>query len=372
MRTISFVRLTPLLLALVIAAGCGKKEESKSATQVAARVNADEITIHQVNNVLSRARDLTPEAAIRAKSDILEKLIDQQLAKQQAIATEVDRLPQIVQAIEAARSEILARAYLEKVAATLPKPTADEVKKYYADHPELFSQRRIYKLEELAVAQKAGSDTGLAEQVKKASSMKDIAEWLKAQDIKFSANQAVRAAEALPLGLLSQLQTLKNDEIRLVQTDDTNMGVIHLVASETVPVGLTEATPRIQQFLFNQSASKRIAAEMKALRVKADIAYLGEFAGGAAAAEAKFKAEAEASTKEAAKEKAEAAAQAKRKEETTAKADAEAKERAIALAKARQEAEQRASEARTSKTSKPGQVPNDSIDSIEKGLRGLK
>ena len=116
MKIIASMRLTPLLLAIVIAPGCGKKDEAdtkaKAATQVAAKVNAEEITVHQVNNILARNPNVKPEAAGEAKREILNRLIDQQLAKQEAIEAKLDRSPNVMQAIEAARSEILARAHL--------------------------------------------------------------------------------------------------------------------------------------------------------------------------------------------------------------------------------------------------------------------
>ena len=120
---------------LAIAAGCSKKDEAKPASQVAARVNTDEITVSQINNVLARAQNLPPETAAKAKIEILDKLIDQQLAKQQAIANKLDRTPAVVQAIEAAKNESLARSSLENGASSLPKPTPAEIKKYYFDHP---------------------------------------------------------------------------------------------------------------------------------------------------------------------------------------------------------------------------------------------
>src|SRR5205807_445444 len=107
-------------------AGCGKDDDRKAATQVAAKVNSEEITVHQVNDILARNPNVTPELAPLVKREIVDRLIDQQLAKQQAIQKKLDRSPHILQAIEAAKSEILARAYLQVVAAAQEKPTPDE------------------------------------------------------------------------------------------------------------------------------------------------------------------------------------------------------------------------------------------------------
>jgi len=81
MRPCHRLCLVPLIFALAIAAGCGKSDDKKAATQVAAKVNSDEITVHQINNVLARAPNVTPEVAQRAKREILDKLIDQQSAE---------------------------------------------------------------------------------------------------------------------------------------------------------------------------------------------------------------------------------------------------------------------------------------------------
>ena len=362
-----------LLISIFLATailGCSKKEEGKAASQVAAKVNADEITVSQVNYMLSRANSasLTPEAATKAKSDILEKLIDQQLAKQQAIAMKLDRTPAIVQAIEAARNEILSRAYLEKIAGALPKPTQDEIKKYYADHPELFSARRVFNLEEMVVEPKEGLADSLGAQISNAKSLQEVAGWLSSQGVKFAVNRGVRAAETLPLELLPRLNSMKDGEIQLVQMGGRPV-VFHLVASQTVPVEESVATPRIQQFLFNQSISKAIAAETKPLRAKADLSCVGQFSGGPGAAVVRAKEQAEVGAQQAAKAKADADALAKANQEASAKAAAEADARAKALAESRAEND---ALRQSSKKSDASAQPKLNQDHIEKGLGGLK
>lgn len=107
------------LLALVLAAGCDRKDDAKIATQVAARVNADEITVHQVNQVLGQRQDIKPEFAAQAKRAVLDRLINQQLARQEAIEAQLDRSPEVEQTIEAAKTEILARAHVDGINRTL-------------------------------------------------------------------------------------------------------------------------------------------------------------------------------------------------------------------------------------------------------------
>ena len=277
--------LAVLLVVLMAAGGCSRKNEDK-ATQVAAKVNSDEITVHQINYILARAKNISPDSVDKAKREILKKLIDEQLAKQQAIKQKLDRSPGVLQAIEASKTDILARAYFEQIAAAQPKPTEMEIKKYYQDHPELFSERRIFNLEEILVLPKADLAAGLRDQVAKAHSMQDIAAWLKTQDAKFAETKGTRAAEDIPLDLLPKLQTMKDGEIRLIETNGP-LQVFHLVSSKTVPVDEKTAAPRIERFLYNQRSADAIATEMKRIKEKADIKYVGEFAKEASAAESK-------------------------------------------------------------------------------------
>src|SRR5438105_6093677 len=93
--------LAGLVVGLAALGGCGRGGETKAASQVAAKVNSEEITVHQVNNVLARAQNVPPEQAARAKREIVDRLIDQSLAKQQALEKKLDRSPNVVQALEA-------------------------------------------------------------------------------------------------------------------------------------------------------------------------------------------------------------------------------------------------------------------------------
>ena len=135
-----------LLLPLALAAGCEGSEHRQGASQVAAKVNGDEITVYQVNSLLARSSGAGRNGTAGTKTAALERLINLQLASQKAVEEKLDRSPEVVLAIENAKTEILARAHLSRIAAAHPAPSAEQVNKYYSDHPELFAQRQVYNI----------------------------------------------------------------------------------------------------------------------------------------------------------------------------------------------------------------------------------
>ncbi len=267
-----------LSLALGLAA-CGNKEAEKPASQIAAKVNSGEISVHQINYILSRTNTgaSTPEAVPKIRREILDRLVDQELAVEQAVEKKIDRSPDVLMAIENARREILARAYVDQITATLEKPTVEEAKKYYAEHPQLFAERRIYNIQEIVLPATQETADQLRELLDKGKSMEDIANWLKGKDIKFAAGSATRSAEQIPLELLPKIHPLKVGQGLILQGPQS-LTVMRLAASQSVPISEEVALPRIQQFLGNQRASEAAKQELKALKAKAKITYMGDFA----------------------------------------------------------------------------------------------
>jgi EpsD family peptidyl-prolyl cis-trans isomerase len=275
-KSIFSILLVSIGLGLV---ACGSKDAEKSATQIAAKVNSGEVSVHQINYLLSRTNTgaNTAEMAPKIRREILDRLVDQELAVEQAIEKKLDRSPDVLMAIENARREILARAYVEQITAAVTKPTVDEAKKYYAEHPQLFAERRIYNIQEIVLPATAGVADELRKMLESGKSMEDIAGWLKGKDIKFAGGSATRPAEQIPLELLPKIHPLKVGE-GLIMQNPQSVTVMRLAASQSVPVSEEVALPRIQQFLGNQRGAEAAKQQFKELKAKAKITYMGEFA----------------------------------------------------------------------------------------------
>ena len=292
-RTIRMMAILPITLAALVVAGCGDKSgggEGK-ASQAAARVNKTEITVHQINQLLERQQGLKPEQVDAASRQILEGLIDQQLAVDKAEEQKLDRDPQVVQMLDAMRRNVLARAYLERSAASgAGTPTPEDIRKYFDTRPALFSERRIYALQEFTVPGTPEQVNGVLGKLKATHSTAEFLETLKASGVKFSTNQTTQPAENLPLGLIDQLGKVKDGEALYITGKDGFKAVL-VITSKTQPVSFEQAKPAIEQFLTAERRRDFTQREIKSLREAAKVEYIGKFAekpasGAAAAASA--------------------------------------------------------------------------------------
>jgi hypothetical protein len=183
----------------------------------------------------------------------------------------------VAQQVEAARREIIARAYVEKIGAGAPRPTPEEVKAYYEQHPALFKQRRIYTMQELTVEAKPEQFEELRKAFTDAKDMARFVEYLKANNYRFAGNQGVRAAEQIPLHLLPTFAEMKDGQTLFNRTP-TGVQIVALVSSRSQPVEEERARAAIEQFLLNERKRKVIDDDLKALRASAEIEYVGDYA----------------------------------------------------------------------------------------------
>jgi len=192
----------------------------------------------------------------------LEKLIDRELLAQRALAAGLERDPQVVESLDAARRQLLAQAYLERLARAARKPTREESHAFYVQNPELFAERRIYRTRELA----ASAEAELAD-ARRAGSLDELATRLK-----LPLSSYVRAAEDVPLAWLTQLARMKPGELALFGTT-----VVQLVQTEDAALSEAEAAPRIEEFLAGRARLEIAAAEVRRLREGARIEYAAQF-----------------------------------------------------------------------------------------------
>lgn len=250
--------ILPGIAIAALAAGCEREATFRPDAQaVVAKVNGIEISARGVPG-----------------AQALEKIIDRELLVQKALAAGLDRDPLVMQAIDDARRQLLAQAYLERAAVAMPRSTPEEIRAFYADNPALFGERRIYRLRELAVSAPAEMVEALRAEAARGKDLDALAAWLRLRNVRFHAFTLTQPAEQLPLSQLPQLARMKAGELA-VFASPLGASVIQLMHAEDAPLSEQQAAPMIEQFLAGRKRMELAAAEVRALRNGARIEYVG-------------------------------------------------------------------------------------------------
>jgi EpsD family peptidyl-prolyl cis-trans isomerase len=292
MQKMSRVGLSALAISLVVAvlsvSGCGDKKEgdAKVVSQVAAKVNGDEISVQQLDFELSKLSNLNPDQAKQATNQVLKSMVDQQLMVQKAIADKLDSDPLVMQALEASRRQILAQAVIKKITADHAKPTETELADYYTKNPALFAERRIYRLQEINVQVTPENVDRVKEELQKAKNLGDFIAWLKTENIPARAGQSTKTAEQLPLEILPRVHAMKDGQAMTFAVPGA-LNILVVAGSQTQPLTQEQAKPMIERYLDNAKKREIAEAELKKLKETAKIEYLGEYADAGKQADAK-------------------------------------------------------------------------------------
>ena len=275
-RTARWAGLVAAALLLVACSG-----HKKGVTQSAARVDGTEITTTQINYRLQRERGLRPEQMEEAGRRVLEQLIDEQLVVDRAEKVKMDEQPDAVQAVAAARREVLSRAYVEQAAMTVPAPTEQAMHAYFDDNDALFAHRRVYTLQEYLAKVPEDKLPVLRALVEGGRTPADVEAWFKAQDVPYKGLQSTHPAEQIPLNSLKTLAATP-DGHGLVASSGTQVHVTYVTSSVMAPVTYDKAKPAIGQFLLGAARRKVAEANVAALQTAGKIDYAPQYAALAA------------------------------------------------------------------------------------------
>lgn len=267
-------RLVTVALAGCMLAACG--EGGKPGAQTLATVNGDKITVHQLNFELANQPELASLPAENAQKIALDRMIGQLLLVQKAKEVEIDRDPQVMQAITRANNMIYAQAYIDRITKSIAAPTDAEIKEYFTKNPALFSQRKIYDLQQIMIAG-AVTKEKLSEQMAQASGFADLVAKLKADNIQAQYMAGSKSADQLPLELLPKLAEMKPGETKVLLGEQGTL-IVNLVNAKPAPLTEAEAHPMIERFLATMKKQEFVAGEIDRLRKSGEVEYLGKFA----------------------------------------------------------------------------------------------
>ena len=272
------VYLSVLLGVAVTITGCDTKQvaSSENNAKVIAQVNGTKLTEDQVQTALQRMPNLDQSRSKEASLQIARSLVEQELLVQKAEQEKLADDAKVKAMLEAARKQALAQAYMEKKLGPPVLPTPGEITAFYNQHPELFSQRKLYRLQEVAIKAPASEHEEIRTQLSSAKSLNEFATWLKTKNYPINATQEIKAAEQLPAPLLAKLHTMPDGQATIV-TAPEGLIIIVLAGSQLQPVTEAQAKPAIERMVQAQKRKEAAKQELDKLKAAAKIVYMGEY-----------------------------------------------------------------------------------------------
>ena len=264
-----------VVLASLALAGCNKDRPAADAKpgQALASVNGEEITILQLNEEMQRAGVPAAQQQLGRKQ-LLQALIDRELLENEAAKEKIDRDPKVMQAIERARSLIIAQAYMQKAVGDPGRPAQAEIEDYFNKHPQFFANRRQFAMNQL-VLPAAAVTPELRAAADKATSLEEVAAFLDTRQVAYGRAQVTRSTADLKPEVASKLLSMPKGQLFLVQEGQRAL-LIAIDGVRDAPVSLDIAAPQIAQYLANRKNKERAQAEIQRLRATARIEYLNK------------------------------------------------------------------------------------------------
>ena len=134
----------------------------------------------------------------------------------------------------------------------------------------------MYNLQEIVIDAKPEQVPDLQTRLAGSKDVNEFVAYLKANNIKYGANQAVRPAEQLPLARLESISKMKDGQAQFLPTAH-GAQVLILVSSRSQPVDEDRARGPIETYLITERRRKVVEDDLKALRGSAKVEYVGDF-----------------------------------------------------------------------------------------------
>jgi EpsD family peptidyl-prolyl cis-trans isomerase len=265
-------------MALSMALSACEQPATTAPGSVAARVGGEAISEFELDRAVARLGPMGAAESAQARGKVLEALIDQLLVSNAARDAKLDKVPEVALAMQQAQRQVLVEAYMERVFKDLPKPSEAETRDYYDRHPEVFAQRKVYRLKELELQLAPARVAEVEAQLKQSRDLTEFTNWLGAQGIGVKSGEAVRPAEKIPATLLAQLVNVKDGQVIVVPVDAQRVSVLQLLGSQVQPVSLEQARGAIEQLILSEKRKTLLEAEIRKLRGAGKIEYSSGFA----------------------------------------------------------------------------------------------
>lgn len=267
---------TKILFLQAVVLGLSACNQTPDATllssRVLAKVNGEEITVNQFNTELKHAfKDREPDQ--QAKEQLLAGMINRQLLAQEAVKLNLDRAPEIVDAISSFKTQLYAQAYMLQKTAKLPPVSEPEIAEFIENHPEVFAYRKVFTTTDVTFSKLPSLDvTALQSQAK---DLKALQASLDAQGVKYQVMKSSFSSDMLPPVWQKKLSQVQAGDLLFTQ-DDASVLVKAVTSISDSAMPPDQARYFAEKTLTETRKQKFLLQEVERLRKLSNINVLSK------------------------------------------------------------------------------------------------
>jgi EpsD family peptidyl-prolyl cis-trans isomerase len=151
--------------------------------QVVATVNGKEVTLLELRAELGNTHFTDPKQQKAAEQAALQRIIVRKLLAQAAHDQGIDKKPDFALLQQRADEALLAQSLEQNLVSQVPAPTKEEAQSFVSGHPDLFSERKIFVVDQIRMGRPNNPD--LMKQIQPLNSLEAIAAVLNSNHVDF-------------------------------------------------------------------------------------------------------------------------------------------------------------------------------------------
>lgn len=253
------------LLPLTLAACGGSDNKSAPTGQVVARVAGEDVTVGELNAELSDVR--LPQGADRTKIErqAVKAIVERKLLANEARNRKINENPAYLLQQRRADELLLVQMLRDQIANGVPRPSRAEAETYISDHPTLFSNRRLYILDQIQFP--ATSDQEMIRKIGATQTLDDLEQLLIQNGTEYRRAPASLDTVTAPVVIASKLTELPAGEVFIVRQGPAFIAN-RIVETRTTPFSGEKAIEYAQGRLRMEQIQTRLQKEAKAVNDK--------------------------------------------------------------------------------------------------------
>ncbi len=234
--------------------------------QVAATVGGQEITVRDLRAEMTDTQSSDPKALKQAEQATLRNIVGRTVLAKAAIDQGIDRTPDFAIAKKRLVDGLLVQSLQNKIAAQSPPVTKEEADRYVVSHPDIFSQRKIFTLDNIRMPRP--SDPAVIKALEPLKTLEQVDAQLTAEKIPHQRSTGNLDAVGVDPRMIEAFVKLPPGELFVIPAGNALM-VAQIKDTKIVPFEGPQATDYAQKLLTKQRVQEAINRQFNAIITKA-------------------------------------------------------------------------------------------------------